>query len=139
MSKKESYYSLYMGKNEFPLSYHLYEKENWKEMERNRGEDINFIVNTAIPRVVVKEYDIDMENGEDNIENILSMQETDKFRVYNINNLPKTQNDDRKFQEFEDVILKQPKSKITLKVKLKERIADDYALYRKGKKLLICF
>ncbi len=139
MSKKESYYNLYMGKNEFPLSYKLHENENWKKIKIETFKDRKFIINSAVPREIVEKYDINIDSEEKNLDDILSMTKSEKFRLYNIKKLPKCQTEDRNFQKFENVVLKQPKSKVTLKAELRDRVPSDYVLYRKEEEILACF
>lgn len=138
MEKKESYYNLYMGKNEFPLSYQLKDTGGWKKETIKDLEENRFFIDTALPRDAVKEYKIEV-NSEKEPMDVFSMSSTEKFRVDNIRKLPKTQDKNREFQEFEDVVLKQPKSKVLLKARLKNNLPDNYTLYRKDNELLVCF
>ncbi|MGV9205915.1 MAG: CRISPR-associated protein Cas5 [Promethearchaeia archaeon] len=137
MEKRESYYTLYMGKNEFPLSYQLKDKEGWEKGKIKNLEDKEYYIDTALPRNAFKDLQIEMDS--ENEFDVFSMSSTEKFRIDNIRKLPKTQDKNREFQEFEDVILKQPKDNVSLKVKLKDKLSNNYVLYRKGNELIVCF
>lgn len=136
--KNKSYYTLYMGKNTFPAKYNLKSNNLEKIDENDIRENEKFIVNSVIPKKIIKKYDIDLNRQMGNKWDILKSK-SETFRVYNIPQLPKKQNKDRNFKEFEEVLLKETSRGTLLKVEIKKNKLEGLSLYKKGKELIVCF
>lgn len=141
MLRGQSYYTLYMGKNEFPLHYQLVE-EHVKRVDHKDVINRKFPVEAAIPRSCVSDFHVDVgvKRSQEGFLSRLNVSVGGAFRVHEIRNLPKRQDEKRRFQEFENLILKEPGGNVQLEVRLNKDNLSSYSLYRTDRgSLLVCF
>lgn len=128
-----SYYSLYMGKNDFPLRYSLRDITT----SRLQPSDMKkyFPTNCVVPRDGVsnpKIAVIEEKFGR------LKIKRSEPFSFFILSNVPLSQTTDREFTEFKDFLLKDRSRKSVMEVVPK--IKKDYSFYTDDNgNLIVCF
>ncbi|PKP59879.1 MAG: hypothetical protein CVT89_00740 [Candidatus Altiarchaeales archaeon HGW-Altiarchaeales-2] len=129
---KISYYSLYMGKNEFPLNYQLM---NVKLKSLDKSDFNKYVpTNCVMPRDSVLNYKIasPFEMG------WLKLTHYEPFSFFILSDVPTTQNTNREFSNFKDFLLKDHTRKTTMDVEPK--LDDNYSFYKTEEgNLIVCF
>lgn len=127
-----SYFSLYMGKNDFPLRYQLRDIET----QQLQPSDLKSPVTTecVVPRDGISKYKVFKINEKFGG---LKIKRTEPFRV-TIFNMPVLEKSNREFTDPKDFVLKEGDTDVTMEVLPKEN--SSYLLYKDDKgNLIICF
>ena len=126
-----SYYSLYMGKNEFLLHYQLI---NIKLKSFDKSSENKYLTNCVVPRDSVLNYRLDSESKMAGFK----LKRSEPFSFFILSDVPTTQNENREFGDFKDFLLKDHSRKTTMEVEPK--INDNYSFYKdEEENLIVCF
>jgi|GEM_PF-5445292 len=128
-----SYYSLYMGKNDFPLRYSL---RDVRTNELLSPDTENYLpTNCVVPRNAISNFKITAV--EEKFER-LKIKRSKPFSFFILSNVPTSQNPDREFTGFKDFLLKD-KSRETVMEVIPNR-KNNYSFYTdEGENLIVCF
>lgn len=130
-----SYYSLYMGKNDFPLRYSLIDIKTNKRQPTDMEK--YFPTNCAVPRDGVSNPKITVT--EENFGGLkIKRKKSEPFSIFIISNVPFSQTPDREFTEFKDLLLKDRSRETVMEVVPKRN--DCYSFYTdEDGNLIVCF
>lgn len=130
-----SYYSLYMGKNDFPLRYSLIDIKTNKLQPTDMKK--YFPTNCAVPRDGVSNPKITVT--EENFGGLkIERKKSEPFSIFIISNVPFSQTPDREFTEFKDLLLKDRSRETVMEVVPKRN--DCYSFYTdEDRNLIVCF
>lgn len=130
-----SYYSLYMGKNDFPLRYSLRDittnKLQPSDMEKY------FPTKCVVPRDGVSNHKITVT--EENFGGLrIERRKSRPFRIFILSNVPFSQTSDREFTEFQNFLLKDRSIETVMEVMPNRK--DEYSYYADVEgNLIVCF
>jgi len=128
-----SYYSLYMGKNDFPLRYSLRDIQTSKLQSSDMEK--YFPTNCVIPADVVSDIRITIKES---FRGLKEIERSEPFRFFILSNVPVSQNSNREFIEFKNFLLKDMSRKTDMVVMPKRK--DEYSFYINGEgNLIVCF
>jgi len=129
-----SYYSPYMGKNEFPLYYQLRDRK----LKSLDSSDFNKYLPTNC--VIPKPKDSVLNYKIESVSELagFKLKRSEPFSFFILSDVPTTQNEKREFGNFKDFLLKDHSRKTVIEVEPK--INNDYSFYKDGEgNLIVCF
>jgi len=127
-----SYYSLYMGKNDFPLKYYFRDIKTSKLSPSDLEK--YFPTNCVIPTDVISDISISVKEQKFGINRFVPR----SFRVFILSDVPVSQKKDREFIKFKNFLLKDMGRETYMRIMPKKK--EEYSFYIDDKEnLIVCF
>ena len=120
-----SYYSLYMGRNDFPLQYEL-QDHNLDIISSQ--EDKFYNSDSVVPHNACEDFQVEEVSDEPKRSFGLNINEPNSLKFHILRDFPIDQNEDREYTNTEDLVMKSISKSINLKVKL-DLSQDKYRHY----------